>query len=193
MSRSQFPSFAELELTRITQLVVDKPLRLLPRRRSDASYILRNLPSPSSASSKRSYKLNSRLDKSAVLVRKKEGYEKRIRQRCPRCEVQVGYEAGVGAGQQGACTYILHVRWLVSIRLDGRVLTHKGLQGALTEKQASAPDGALDDDPVASVEVRLRIFLVPVTADAELAGSNRCSSRIETGGRPGDIVAPSLL
>lgn len=101
-----------------SQLVIDKPLSLLARRRSDASYILPNasVPTPSTAplsphASQRSYRLNAVHEEDPIIVKGTDrGFEKRRRFRCPRCELEVGYEAGMGAAKKGPCTFILHVR-----------------------------------------------------------------------------------
>ena len=71
-------------------LVLDKRLDLLPRRPIDGSYVLANVAVDKRP--KRLYRLNAKADERAVYVKREGGLERQCRLRCPRCELQVGYE-----------------------------------------------------------------------------------------------------
>ncbi|KAH9820048.1 hypothetical protein DFH28DRAFT_702766 [Melampsora americana] len=112
-------------------LVIDKPLNLLPRRPIDGTYIIRNL------SPKRSYKLNTQLNPSPILLKRDEGFEKQWRLNCFRCGLRIGYETKF---EKDSFTYIL--------------------PGALTEIQSSLPSDALDLDPAQTLKDQVKLMIL---------------------------------
>jgi len=117
-------------------LVMDIALHLLPRRRTDGAYILRNCDSLTYGK-KRVYKLNATPDKKAVMVARRNGFERQARLRCPRCDLMVGYETMMAGGKpiKGDYTYLI--------------------SGALTDNQSVAPIGVFDEEPASTLSVGL--------------------------------------
>ena len=70
--------------------MLDKRLDLLPRRPVDGSYVLANVAVDKRP--KRLYRLNAKAEERAVYVKREGGLERQCRLRCPRCELQIGYE-----------------------------------------------------------------------------------------------------
>ncbi|KAI9322604.1 hypothetical protein BX666DRAFT_1896751 [Dichotomocladium elegans] len=100
-------------------LVIDADLRVLPRRRTDNAIIVSN--------TKRTYKLTAEFN-NAVVLQRKEGYEKQYRYHCPRCQLLVAYETTENR-KSGPFTYIV--------------------DSALTEVQGRPPPNAIQDVSVA--------------------------------------------
>ncbi|KAI7862179.1 hypothetical protein BDF14DRAFT_1858874 [Spinellus fusiger] len=96
-------------------LVIDVDLRQLPRRRTDNAIIVSN--------TRRTYKFTAQAD-DCVLLKRREGFEKQFRYRCPRCDLLVAYEM-TESRKMGPYTYILDC--------------------ALTEVQGSVPVHAIQD------------------------------------------------
>ncbi|PLW11915.1 hypothetical protein PCANC_15629 [Puccinia coronata f. sp. avenae] len=128
-------------------LVIDKPLSLLPRRPTDASYVIRN-----TAPSKRSYKLNTDVAPKPILISRALtnnshsnnlhaaantcAFEKQWRHACSRCQLPIGYQT-VAPPQVPDWTYIF--------------------PGSLTETQSSVPPSALDINPVEKLYAKQQI------------------------------------
>ncbi|KAI9016482.1 hypothetical protein CLU79DRAFT_762765 [Phycomyces nitens] len=98
-------------------LVIDVDLRQLPRRRTDNAIIVSN--------TRRTYKLTAEAD-DCVILKRRDGFEKQYRYRCPRCDLLVAYEM-VDNRKSGPYTYIVDC--------------------ALTEVQGRAPPHAIQDVP----------------------------------------------
>jgi hypothetical protein len=134
-------------------LVIDKALRLLPRRRTDGAYILRNIDGATGAK-KRTYKLNVNRDSKAVLIRRGEdgsttGLEKQYRLRCTRCDLPLGYDTLDPLAVKRGLLKPPPYTFLFS--------------GALTETQSAVPADAYDLDPGRT----LRESLAAAEAEAE--------------------------
>ncbi|KAG0165856.1 hypothetical protein DFQ28_008221 [Apophysomyces sp. BC1034] len=103
-------------------LVIDADLRQLPRRRTDNAIVVSN--------SRRTYKLTAEPD-DCVIIRRRDGFEKQYRYRCPRCNLWIAYEMTENR-KLGPYTYLVDC--------------------ALTDIQGRAPPNAVEELPSVPVE-----------------------------------------
>ncbi|KAL1923432.1 uncharacterized protein VTP21DRAFT_8412 [Calcarisporiella thermophila] len=99
-------------------LVIDKDLRALPKRKTDHALIVDN--------NRRHYKLSGVTDqKSVVLLKRTNGFEKQFRFHCARCSLPIAYEL-TEKTRGGQYTYLI--------------------DGSLCETQGRVPEGALGEE-----------------------------------------------
>ncbi|KAF7729409.1 hypothetical protein EC973_004388 [Apophysomyces ossiformis] len=103
-------------------LVIDADIRLLPRRRTDNAIVVSN--------SRRTYKLTAEPSE-CVIVKRREGFEKQYRYRCPRCNLWIAYEMTENR-KRGPYTYLVDC--------------------SLTDIQGRAPPNAVEDIPPVEVQ-----------------------------------------
>lgn len=73
----------------VYQLVIDRNLSTLPRRKTDGAIIIRSKDTPTTKA--RIYKLNATTS-GPVLIQRSGGHERQWKFHCPRCTLPVGYQ-----------------------------------------------------------------------------------------------------
>jgi hypothetical protein len=71
------------------QLVIDRNLSSLPRRKTDNAIIIRSQDTPTTKA--RIFKLNATSSR-PVLIERDSGHERQWRFHCPRCTLPIGYQ-----------------------------------------------------------------------------------------------------
>ncbi|KAI6163045.1 hypothetical protein EDD17DRAFT_1570930 [Pisolithus thermaeus] len=104
------------------QLVIEKSLAALPRRRTDGAYIIRCRENETGKAVV--FKLNASTSAAPVLVKRSGAYERQYRFSCPRCNLLVGYQSTPLPVKSGPYLYIL--------------------KGALTHAQGQIPKDAFE-------------------------------------------------
>jgi len=73
----------------VNQLVIDRNLTGLPRRKTDGAIIVRSRDAPSAKA--RIFKLNATVS-GPMFIQRDGGHERQWKHHCPRCTLPVGYQ-----------------------------------------------------------------------------------------------------
>ena len=127
-------------LTVFLQLVIDKSLTALPKRKTDGAIVVRSQDSDDAKA--RVFKLNANLSDPVLIERyvlcrpahaccspyfiRQGGHERQYRFLCPRCTLPVAYQSTPPPAKSGPFIYLL--------------------PGALTQLQGQVPSDAFDGD-----------------------------------------------
>ncbi|KAJ7068405.1 hypothetical protein C8F01DRAFT_1118097 [Mycena amicta] len=105
-------------------LVIDKTLAALPRRRTDGAIIVQT--QDNDLGSARVFKLNAVAAPEPVLLERPGGYERQYRFACPRCSLPIAYQTTPPPPKSAPYLYIL--------------------SGALSQAQGQVPPDAFDGE-----------------------------------------------